>query len=399
LDFGKSATPGTLTNFDELDGGAGVDTLNLIVRGELDVPGGVSISNIEVINLDRDSSSGTIDASDFAGATQIWQIGDAGAIDGLVEGQTAGFRDTDAETGAFVDDVTAADGVTSVSVALDKAGQATASVPAEVALNIVGEDVTTLNVSGTIGTEGGKLSLIGLPEELETVNLALDSDTNLALYASSVGAFGSVTTFDASASTGDLVAGFGTVPELDLESVTFGSGNDAATLSIGTLTAESVIFDLGAGNDIFSITNTTQGATAAAITVTGGEGNDTLVLGDLKNVTDASEANFMDSLITFADFNVDEDVIVIDGPLTALSNVQLANIAAADDLFAAVGLAADFTEDQVVAFDFGGNAYIYGNSSDSDDGFTPDDGLVQLTGVSISDFDASNVIFNGMGYI
>jgi len=392
LDFQSFVTPGTLTNFDELDGGAGVDTLNLIVRGSLTVPSGVSISNIEVINLLRSNARGTFDASVFSGATQIWQINDADDIEDLVEGQTAGFRNTDVSTG---DDIEYRDGAVTASVALDNADN-------NIELDINGGDIETVNIAGTqagpgsadldvdLGTDGNGADAV------TALNISLSTDTVLVVGGSN-GL--ELKTVDASGSTGGITYELMSANSDDyaLESITGGTGNDDLTINdLGNLSADTFAVSGGAGNDIMEIVTTANGTTAVSVTVTGGEGNDTLKLGDLLNVTDSSEANFMDSLITFADFNGDEDVIDINGFLTGLSNVELANIAAADDLFAAVGLASTAAgTNNIVAFDFGDNAYIYEN--DNTLGFTSGDGLVQVTGVSSNDFDSSNVIFNGVG--
>jgi len=397
VDFATSVTP-TLTNFDELDGGVGVDTLDLIVKGRLDVPGGVSISNIEVINLERISpSGGTIDASVFAGATQIWQIDNAGDISNLVEGQIAGFRDTNIN----FDEVTYDAGVTVASVALD-------NVDTNSTLLVNGADVETLNVSGTVNNPAGPptaditidlgdLLPVGGVDAITTLNLALTTDTDVAVVGNN--AF-TLETIDASGSTGGITA---TIPgaftdAYALESITGGSGADALTLTrLDDLGADTLEVSGGAGNDVFTIIDTSQTGTAVAVTFTGGDGNDTLDLNAdvnfLANVTDALEANFMDSLITFADFNGDEDVLDIGVPLNTLSNTERGNIAAEANLFDAVELAASFmtsaSASETVAFDYDGDAYVF---SSVDNTFSDNDGLVKLVGFSVENIDASNVI-------
>jgi len=383
-----------LTPFDKLDGFGGSDTLNLIVAGPPNFAPGISIENIETINLARTGGGSVVDASVFGNATQIWQIDNAGDINNLVEGQIAGFRDTNIN----FDEVTYGAGVTVASVALD-------NVDTNSTLLVNGADVETLNVSGTVDDTTAATITIDLGDLLPVdgvdaitdLNVSFDNDTTLTVIGNN--AF-TLETIDASGSTGGITA---TIPSAfpdayALESIIGGSGADDLTIAdLDDFSADTLEVSGGAGNDVFTIGDTSQTGTAVAVTFTGGDGNDTLnfnplaPINPLANVVDPSEANFMDSLITFADFNVDEDVIDINGFLTGLSNVELANIAAADDLFAAVGLASTAAgTNNIVAFDFGDNAYIYEN--DNTLGFTSGDGLVQVTGVSSNDFDFSNVI-------
>ncbi|MFG6535297.1 hypothetical protein ACGYK5_15820, partial [Sulfitobacter sp. 1A16787] len=380
-----TGSAGTLTVFDKLDGGAGEDTLELISNGTVAIPGGVSIKNIETVNITRDSASGSFNASVFGGATQIWQIDDAAVIEGLVDGQTAGFRDTAVQA---VDAVTYDDGATTASIALD-------NVTDGATLNIDGDDVETVNVSGSINATAATLIIdlgdngAGSADAVTALNLSLEGNTALTVSGSN-GA--ELETVNASGTTGGITYSLPTLKSADayaLESITGGSGNDKLNIgSLNNLSADTFTVSGGAGNDVMDINNTGNGGTAVAVTVIGGAGSDTLKLAALVNITDASEDNFMDSLITFADFNGDEDVLDITGTLGTLSNTQRANIAAEDNLYdALVNAAAQATG--TVAFDFGGDAYVYTNDNSA---FDAGDGLVKLAGFSVENFDASNLI-------
>ncbi|MFG6589437.1 hypothetical protein ACGYLG_19465, partial [Sulfitobacter sp. MOLA879] len=350
------------------------------------IPGGVSIKNIETVNITRDSASGSFNASVFGGATQIWQIDDAAAIEGLVEGQTAGFRDTAAASVAYDDDVTTA------SVALDNAANGST-------VTVVGSDIETVNVSGSTDAAAASSVTVDLgndtagADSVTALNLSLEGDVNLTVTGSN-GA--ELETVDASGTTGGITYALTSAADdvYALETITGGAGNDMLTIAdLGDLSADTFAVSGGAGNDVMEITAVDNGtaATAVAVTVNGGAGNDTLKLGTLANVADASEDNFMDSLITFADFNGDEDVLDLNGTtLNTLSNTQRANIAAEDNLYDALVNAAAQTGAGTVAFDFGGDAYIY--TEDATDGFSNGDGLVKLAGFSVENFDASNLI-------
>ena len=379
------AIDATLTVFDKLDGGAGEDTLDMVVQDDLDVPGGVSIKNIETINLLRTGNAPTtaVNASVFEGASQIWQIDDAGAVNNLVDGQTAGFRDTAV---AAADAVTYKDDATTASVALDNVTNAGT-------VAVAGNDIETVNVSGSINATAATITVdLGTDgmgaDAVTALNLSLAGNTTLNVSGSN-GA--ELETVDASGTTGGITYTLAAAggDAYALETIMGGTGNDDLTItSLQDLSADTFAVSGGAGNDVMEISGTANGATAVAVTVNGGAGNDTLKLGALANVADASEDNFMDSLITFADFNGDEDVLDITGTLGTLSNTQRANIAAEDNLYdALVNAAAQATG--TVAFDFGGDAYVYTNDNSA---FDAGDGLVKLAGFSVENFDASNLI-------
>ncbi|MFG6535714.1 hypothetical protein ACGYK5_17975, partial [Sulfitobacter sp. 1A16787] len=389
-----TGSAGTLTVFDKLDGGAGEDTLELISNGSIAIPGGVSIQNIEIVNITRSGANGSFDASVFGGATQIWQIDDAADIEDLVEGQTAGFRNTDVSSG---DDIEYQDGATTASVALDNADN-------NIELDINGDDIETVNISGSqAGTAPADLEVnlgangSGSADSVTALNLSLEGNTVLTVSGSN-GL--ELETVDASGSAGGITYSLGTIGNdtYALESITGGSGNDMLTIGdLADLSADTFAVSGGAGNDIMTISDTSAGSTAVAVTFNGDAGNDTLKIDDLQNIVDASEADFMESLITFADFNGDEDVLDLNGTtLDTLSNTQRANIAAEDNLFDALENIANLgLGGGTYGFDFGGDAYIYQDNNaggSAVDSFDALDGLVKLAGFSVENFDSSNLI-------
>jgi hypothetical protein len=384
----NNAAINTLNIFDSIDGGAGVDTMNLALGGSANnIPPLLDIDGVEIINMLRNAGNGTVDASVFgAAAEQLWQVGNAGDINNLVEGQTVGFRNTSVSAGDEIDYVA---GAVTASVALDNVGTGST-------LNIDGDDIETVNISGSIDAAAAFLNVdlgnnTSGADAVTALNLSLGGNTTLNVF----GANGEeLETIDASGSTGGityLLPNPGGADTFALETITGGSGNDALTLTdLGDLASDTIAVSGGAGNDVLTIANTQNGATAIAVTVNGGDGADTLELNNLQNVVDASEANFMDSLITFADFNGDEDVLdLVSTTFNTLSNADRANIEAEDNLFDAITLAATLTSG-IVAFDFGDNAYVYENNNTA--AFDFSDGLVELVGFSVENFDSSNLI-------
>ena len=114
------------------------------------------------------------------------------------------------------------------------------------------------------------------------------------------------------------------------------------------------------------------------------------------NIGDASEAEFLNGLTTVSDFNADEDVLDITAFSTGretLSNVEIAAIASEANLFDAVVLAASYMNgvNTFATFNYGGNAYVF-HDFDTDSTFSDDDGLIELVGFSVSDFDSSNLL-------
>jgi hypothetical protein len=368
--------------FDSIDGEAGTDTLNIV--GDLAGADftGVSIESIETVNVSGNATA--VDSSTFGSAVQqVWQIGDAGSVT-VGSGVTAGFRNT-----VVSDSVIAAAGVTSVNVALD-------NVDAAGVVTFEGEDLTTVTVSGSVEQDADASIVEALDlhdhtanaagtesELIETLNLSLTTGTAVDLN----GEFDSVVTLNAAGSTAGLAIDVSSL--VALETATFGAAADDVSAAISD--DADTTFDLGAGNDVFTLDG--SGDTENSLTtVTLGAGNDTFAVDTaLTNISDVSAVE--EGLIVVTDFNVDEDVLDLSalGTRDTLSAVELGNIAGAADLEAALDLAvAATTEGQYSIFNFGGNAYVLNNLDVAADvGVTnaleDGDGLIQLTGVAAAE--------------
>ncbi|MFG6515431.1 DUF4214 domain-containing protein [Sulfitobacter sp. TB366] len=390
-----NGTNGTLQFGDQVDGGAGMDTLNLFgTTGADGLPAGVEISNVEVVNIFDGALGSTggvvdeIDATDFgAAAEQIWQVETAGDIKNLADGQAAGYRNTNFNAKVVFEGENG-------TVALDK-------VTSGNQFEVVGEDLTTLNVAGSVkpaapgvaGTIVLNATLAGgVDASLETVNLAITSDANIQTTGAG---FAEVTDLNAGASTGDLsIDGTtATAGELALENVTLGSGDDMVTYNLASFSADEVSVDMGAGDDTVQIVADPVASTEeTAFTLTGGAGTDRFDIDALANIIDADDLEA--SLVTVADFDTDEDVLEVGstsiGNYDEMANDEAAAILAADSLEDALDLAATYINNtgDFTVFDFGGDAYVYSDAGTGTE-FADGDGLVKLTGVSVADLDST----------
>lgn len=267
----------TLNSVDTINGGTGRDTLNIEVKadgGTEDFNGTVqgTIKNVEVININnaQANTAADVDASDFEGAEEIWQVGAAGKVTELGADTTAGFRNI--TTGTL--SVTAADAAAAASVVLDGVGEAAT-------LNVLGSatgSLNSVNVSGsrvdsnsddeitslTLGVTAGK--------DQETVSVDSAFDTTLAVTD---GAGKTVKTVDASASEGDIAY---TTAANTVSTIKTGAGDD--TVNIATATSNvtgsvvNALVESGEGDDKINVNTTGTGKT----TINAGSGDDTITL-------------------------------------------------------------------------------------------------------------------------
>ncbi|MFC4168822.1 beta strand repeat-containing protein [Teichococcus aestuarii] len=252
---------------DSIDGGAGTDTLNIAVAGTANSRLAGTVSNVEIINIDNTEaaaaaahSGGSVDASKFRGATQIWQIGDAATVINLAETTTAGFRDQD-------DDVTviAADDATSVMLAVDNVDAGSFDFD-----EVSGESLASVTLRGTVSEDSSDTPNLDIIAGTDVEAVTIDTEIDVSLDVNEAGASTrSVNTVDASASTGAIEFS----ADSATTSVLTGSGDDE--LSLNTATARggaAASLNSGAGDDTIRISTTGTGTT----TVNAGEGSDSV---------------------------------------------------------------------------------------------------------------------------
>ncbi len=397
------ATPanGTFNVGDVINGGAGTDTLNLLVSAGGTLPAGATVSGVEIVNVNYadGASLGALNSSSFGGVQQLWQIDTNVTTNDFQNvtvgaGVTAGFRSTNV-TGSAVavgDTVTAAAGVTAIGVALDGVATASTVTVAETTAT----NVSTVDVSGTVAAAGagvaGTVNVAGAAATLDvdTLNVSMSSNATVAVGAN----LDDLNTINASGSTGNITLTLAAAPD-ELSSATFGSGNDTFTVSTGSLAANGTLaINMGSGNDTLVFTGAGSAAEVTT-TITLGAGNDTLDVNGLTNVT--AEGSFAADLITVADFNADQDVLDLAGlgNRDILVNTELANISAAATLEAAADLAAQYTSDvagDYSVFNYGGNAYVYVSGAAATTTLANGDGLMQVVGLQVEDLNAQNFV-------
>lgn len=281
----SGAAADTLTAFDKLDGGAGVDTLNIysdsVASKNMTLPATASIKNIEIININNagaafTTSGGVVEASKFEGATQIWQAGSAAGVTALGASTVAGFRDITTNVS-----VAPAAGVASASVALEAFreganiqfdGSAATSTLDSVTVKGTVKDTNADGVVAAIGLD------VRLGKDVQTLTVNTEAGATVTTIKNGASAK-DLTTVDASGSKGAVTYSAAAT----VSTIKGGSGNDV--LTIATATAKdnpatpadetvSALVQAGAGNDKITVNTTGTGTT----TVEAGDGNDSVTL-------------------------------------------------------------------------------------------------------------------------
>ncbi|WP_290770955.1 hypothetical protein [Hoeflea sp.] len=402
-------TPASLNAGDSFSGGKGTDIVDLqFSGGSALVPTGLTFQDIEQFVFSGTYSGGTIDASKLTGAQAISQTGSSNSpanVSNLESGTIVSFTDSKLKD-------------TPVSVGY-KAGATEANLQVTNVqdlseITVLGGDLTTLNVSGSVAknSSGGAGSFdlfmisqdLVSPSKLTTLNVNFESDVNIIPHA--VGAL-SVTTIDSSGSSGQInmaaiaLAGDGVTPLQDVLSVSSikgGSGGSSIALALENYKASTLTLDAGSGNTSLRIVDGIDAsATALQVVIKGGGGSNTLVFGDgpgpgadgLGNVKSIDEAGIRSGIISFENFDVTKDVINVStlGTLDALTTSEMAAVSAAANLSAATALAVTNSANSFTVFDFGGNTYVVSDTN-TDGAFSSGDGLIEIVGVSSADLSA-----------
>lgn len=239
-----NATDVTLTALDSIDGGQGVDTLNLDVTTYAEVG---TVKNIEKINITGLAANlTTVDASFYAGSTDIAVDGSKVTVSNVAK-QTVTFAGT-----GIANTVTATADATSTAVKL---------VKADGTVTITGAKVTSASV---IGTATGAVTLVdgSTPDTIKTLTLSLAGDVGVSNVAVTHTGMTALTTLDASASRVGLTIDSGAT----VTSLKTGSGKDAVTIN----TVYDTKANAAAGSKL---------ASGTAVSVTTGDGADTIVIG------------------------------------------------------------------------------------------------------------------------
>ncbi|WP_312515928.1 DUF4214 domain-containing protein [Massilia sp.] len=266
----------TLNSGDVIDGGAGIDTLNLIVgKADSVLPSTATVKNVEIINITGAQNivaagaavgaAATVDAAYFAGSTMINLVAPTAAVtvSGL-SGKTLGVQGkaTAAVTGNFGTAGLATVQLNGASDAASPAGNAT--------INLVGAGIKTVTVNGS-----GRATIEATSTGAAVETLNVNATGSLTVNASAEGA--SIKTINAAGSTaGVTLQGAYTAAE----TITTGAGADTFTVGL-TTSGKVATVNSGAGADTITVA-----AGAVAVNINAGAGNDTIIFDRALTATD-----------------------------------------------------------------------------------------------------------------
>lgn len=274
----------TLSAGDNINGSDGYDTLNIFAGvGVNDVQAG-TIFSVETINIHNTATStaqmygkGAVDASLFAGATAIWQIGSkAQAIVGLAKETTAGFSGTTGQA------ISVAAGGTTASIALNGVGPTSGNV---LDIDVSGANVTTVVLAGsTVGSNTTvDLAVAGSTSKLTMID-ALGLDGSLVISTDMLADGGTIrlgTGRDVvSAGSKSIATGFESIEAIEKADAA-ALGADATLAAMARADADVIAFGAGAvvananaavtsgtiANGVLTFTGTAPASVAAAIAI------------------------------------------------------------------------------------------------------------------------------------
>ncbi|TFW02461.1 DUF4214 domain-containing protein [Oxalobacteraceae bacterium OM1] len=299
-----AATIATAGSFDSIDGGAGVDTLNIYVTGATAAAPSITVTNVENINFTDDNSL-TADVSAWGGSTvSVVQAAGNAAAQAITAaaptvsvkgGSTVGITDGSAKanvvTTANVDSNGGKATITGTAIAnvsLANSAQAAdivnAGATGKATLNLTVNNVTggaiitdtkdeysTVNITAT-----GKKSSIELDGKTGAAfagkTLSVGGDAALTLKVNAASALTTVTVSGSGGLTSDLSAG--TVTSIDASAST--------GANVITVDGTKATYKGGSGNDTVTL------AAAPTKAIDGGAGTDTVAF---SGVTDLSTLN------------------------------------------------------------------------------------------------------------
>jgi hypothetical protein len=298
---GAGALTDTLQNVDAINGGAGIDTLNvtLFSSGAAVTP---SLTNIENVNLRATGGASILDLSASTGVTAI-TIANSTSTGGVLAVGTANLAVANQNAEADFSGSTA----TALNLGLDTVGKAALTgthITVDLAKSVAAK-ATSLNI--TANNANANLVETTASAVVASVSVAATGTNELNLSAADAGtvktlavtgagsvdftgvalsALTTVTAADggvkvnstnatAAALTVTTGAGADTITAngASIKSLNVGAGDDKVTLNTGALSATSTV-SLGNGNDTVTLT----AAPTAAATIDGGAGTDTFAV-------------------------------------------------------------------------------------------------------------------------
>jgi len=335
------ATPAnsTITAADVLDGGAGIDTLNVTGVGTtLDVFGSALVSNIEIVNI-RATTANSIDASLASGITEVNANLGAGTVlvTNLATSASIGIRGNGTVVQGEVAFAPATAAAAITLNVMDGVKQTEANDGVTAAATIAAANATGTATTATINSTGaanitGVVDLAAATLTSVTINATTNLKGNFLSQATDQVAAGGVVTISGAASSVELTAALDdSIATIDASGLTAGG----LTATLGGLVTQTVTG--GAGDDVLT--------TAAVLTtgsVNAGAGTDTLVLANVAHAnTTALAAKYtnFETLSVNGTFNAGlisgiTGVILSGGTnvISGLTATQAANVTAAANL-------------------------------------------------------------------
>ena len=253
----NTSTSQTLNAGDNVNGGAGNDTLNITSTSALAAGTGVTSSGFETVSITATGGAFSLDATSMSGITSITNSGSTGAavtVTGL--------------TSKVAVNLTGANDSTTIT----HAAAAVAGTADALALTLNGANTTT---SGTLTANGFETIVVNAAGATgsSTTALTIADDSLQTLAVTGAGASAIVATFNGAAGT--VVA-----------TATGGDGAETLTVTPGASGLMSV--STGAGNDRVNIASI-----VATHTINGGDGTDTLFTSaSITTTTGANISNF-----------------------------------------------------------------------------------------------------------
>jgi hypothetical protein len=300
---------------DTLDGSGGIDSLNLTVSGTNNNfnAAAASVSNIEIINtravLTNTATTTTLQASNFSGATEFYadRASSAVVISVLETGQAGGIKGNGA--------------VANGSLNLNYVNSATSGI-----INLSGGTTQgSITQSGT-GITSNTINSTGTEDNILS-NISLSGSANVALTINA----------EASLESGNITGFTGTESSITLSGAAENIAATATQESIAAVDIGSVEANTVKTIDASGLTNGGLGvvlSSNAAIQVTGGAGNDSIMTGAVLTTgsVDASDGDadllavsssaYLASNTLGAKYTNFEVLRVVDGVSVDLDNIS-----------------------------------------------------------------------------
>lgn len=257
---------------DNITGGSGNDTLNLIDAGSATAAGLVSLRTVETVNV-RSVSAGTtiVNANDWSGVTKV-------------SNASSNAGSTLQVSGVALTTQISVNGNTDVNVAFINTTTAASAV--SVALVSVGGDTTATTLASASAAATANVSLdMASADLLTAVSIDVSGTTNIAR----IDAGSNVTSYTITGSGNAILVTDDTI-------TSFNATAAAGNLDVSFSGASTVAVVGGAGNDTFRFGTTYNGDT-----VNGGAGTNTLALTIEGFSRDLSTSNVQRATVTFSE--------------------------------------------------------------------------------------------------